>query len=124
VNRPGAARLRGLLETHRPKSGATRSLLERRLLTRLRAAGVPEPLVNEELRIGDSVLKPDLMWPARRVLVELDGFETHGTRTAQRRDHRRDRVTGLAGWLTLRFTWDDVAQDVGAVVAEIVAAIT
>src|SRR4051794_27888055 len=31
-NRPGAAALRKLLETHRPQSGPTRSVLERRIL--------------------------------------------------------------------------------------------
>jgi very-short-patch-repair endonuclease len=122
--RPGAARLRALLATHRPKSKATKSLLERRLLAELRRRGLPEPLVNETLVLDALTLEPDLMWPAYRVLVELDGLETHGTRTAQRRDRRRDRATVLAKWLPLRFTWDDVEQELPAVAAEIETAIT
>jgi len=64
-------------------------------------------------------LSPDLMWPAQRVLVELDGLDTHGTRSAMRRDRRRDRLALAAGWVPLRFTWDDVDQDLRAVVADI-----
>jgi very-short-patch-repair endonuclease len=116
---PGAARLRALLATHRPKSGATRSLLERRLLTALRLRGRREPVVNGKLEIDGVLIEPDLMWPRERVLVELDGLDTHGTRSAMRRDRRRDRRTLLAGWLPLRFTWDDVEQDLPSVVSDI-----
>jgi len=116
---PGAGVLRALLATHRPKSGPTRSVLERRLLAGLRRAELPEPVVNGQLVLGDVHLSPDLMWPAQRVLVELDGLDTHGTRSAMRRDRRRDRLALAAGWVPLRFTWDDVDQDLRAVVADI-----
>src|SRR4051794_78102 len=122
-NRRGGEKLRALLETHRPTSTATRSLLERRLLAELRRGEIPEPLVNETLVLDALTLQPDLMWPAHKVLVELDGWETHGTPTARRRDAQRDRKAVLAGWLPLRFTWDDVEQDLRATVAEIHAAI-
>jgi len=119
---PGAAALRALLATHRPRSGPTRSLLERRLLAALRRSGVPEPIVNGTLDLG-VVLEPDLLWPRERVLVELDGLATHGTRTAMRRDRRRDRLAALAGWVPLRFTWDDVDSSLPAVVDDIVCAL-
>jgi very-short-patch-repair endonuclease len=116
---PGAARLRALLETHRPQSGPTRSLLERRLLAGLRRAGLPEPVVNGSLELEGEIIQPDLMWPQLRVLVELDGLDTHGTRTAMRRDRRRDRLVALAGWVGLRFTWEDVDHDLRAVLADL-----
>jgi len=121
-NRPGAARLRALLATHRPGTGATRSVLERRLLAGIRRARLPEPLVNRTLVLDALTLQPDLMWPAQRVLVELDGLDTHGTRTAMRRDRRRDRATILAGWVPLRFTWEDIEQQLTTVLTEIIAA--
>jgi very-short-patch-repair endonuclease len=121
-NRPGAAALRALLATHRPKSRATRSLLERRLLAGLRRAGVAEPIVNGHLEIGGEIIEPDLMWPAHKVLVELDGG-THATPTAMRRDRRRDRRAIAAGWIPLRFTWDDLEQQLTAVLADITGAI-
>src|SRR4051812_9265845 len=123
-NRRGGEKLRAMLETHRPKSTATRSLLERRLLAELRRRKIPEPLVNETLVLDALTLQPDLMWPAHKVLVELGGWETHGTPTARRRDAQGDRQAGPAGWAPLRFTWDDVEQDLRATVAEIHAAIT
>lgn len=115
---PGTAALRALLDTHRPQSGPTRALQERRLLAGLRRAGLPQPVVNGALEL-DETISPDLMWPDRRVLVELDSLEFHGTRPAMRRDRRRDRRALLAGWLALRFTWHDVEQDLAAVLRDI-----
>jgi very-short-patch-repair endonuclease len=40
-----------------------------------------------------------------------------------RRDRRRDRATSLAGWLSLRFTWDDLEQDLPAVLGDLQAAL-
>ena len=117
--RPGAARLRALLATHRPGSGPTRSLFERRLLAALRRSGLPEPVVNGLLQLGDTMIEPDLMWPAHKVLVELDGG-THATPTAMRRDRRRDRLAIRHGWTPLRATWHD---DTAAVLADITSAI-
>ena len=116
--RPGAANLRALIATHKPKSGRTKSLLERRLLAELRRAELPEPVVNGLLELEGVILEPDLMWPQQRVLVELDGGETHATPTAQRRDRRRDRLAIRNGWTPMRATWHD---EIGAVVADIAA---
>ena len=121
--RPGAANLRSLIATHRPKSRATRSLLERRLLGVLRRARLPEPIVNGLLELEGEILEPDLMWPRQRVLVELDSLDFHGTRAAMRRDRRRDRLALRHGWTPLRATWDDVEEDLAAVVGDIVGAI-
>lgn len=115
---PGTEVLRGLLETHRPHSGTTRSILERRLLSALRRRGVSEPVVNGKLQLGDLTIEPDLMWREPRLVVELDGG-THADRRARRRDARRDREALRQGWIPLRFTWDDVDQDVRAVVRDI-----
>ena len=123
-NRPGAVTLRALLATHRPKTRATKSLLERRLLAGLRRSGLPEPIVNGHLELDGTIIEPDLMWPDHRVLVELDGLDTHGTRSAMRRDRRRDRRTLRAGWIPLRATWDDVDQDLDAVISDIAGTLT
>lgn len=120
---PGIGVVRSLLATHRPRSGPTRSILERRLLAGLRRTGIPEPVVNGRLVVGDRTLEPDLMWPARSLLVELDGGETHATRRAMRRDRARDRATLAAGWTTLRFTWDDVDLELPMVLADVGAAL-
>ncbi len=42
--------------------------------------------------------------------VELDGWETHGTREAFEDDRERDRRLKIRGWNVLRFTWQDVTR--------------
>jgi very-short-patch-repair endonuclease len=117
--RPGAGRLRALLATHRPQSGPTRSVLERRVLGALRRARLPEPVVNGLLNLDGTIFEPDLMWPAAKLLLEMDGG-THATPTAQRRDRARDRLAVRHGWTPLRATWHD---DLAALVADIDAAL-
>lgn len=48
---------------------------------------------------------PDFLWRRQRVIVELDGFATHGTRRAFERERRRDRRLQAAGWRPIRVTW-------------------
>jgi very-short-patch-repair endonuclease len=52
----------------------------------------------------------DFLWRNQRVVVEVDGFVTHGTRRAFQRDRRRDQLLSLAGWQVIRFTWDEVTK--------------
>jgi very-short-patch-repair endonuclease len=59
---------------------------------------------------------PDFMWPEYKVIVETDGWETHGPRSARRRDLARDRELTLAGWRVVRFTWADVRYEPDEVV--------
>lgn len=61
---------------------------------------------------GDSFLgQPDLVDTDLRIVLEADSFEWHGDRAALRRDCRRyDRLVA-AGWLVLRFAWEDVMFD-------------
>jgi very-short-patch-repair endonuclease len=71
------------------------------------SAGLPRPVTGAPL--GDIV--PDFMWPARRVIVETDGWDTHGPRLARRRDLRRDRALAAEGWTVIRVTWADLKYD-------------
>ena len=43
--------------------------------------------------------------PPQRVVVELDGFAGHGTRTAFREDRARDRRLRVAGYEVVRIAW-------------------
>jgi very-short-patch-repair endonuclease len=40
-----------------------------------------------------------------KVIVEVDGFETHGTRSAFEADRVRDAELQILGWRVLRTTW-------------------
>jgi very-short-patch-repair endonuclease len=67
--------------------------------------------VNQWLTAAGEELQVDFAWHRERVIAETDGFDTHRTRQAFRRDRRRDRLLSLAGWRVVRFTWDDVTGD-------------
>lgn len=96
AGRRGVAQLRGWREP-----APTRSELERRFLAFLAAEGLPPPLVNAPAH----GVEPDIRWPQARLIVELDGFETHGTRAAFEDDRARDRRLLIAGWRVVRVTW-------------------
>ncbi|MEN3283745.1 MAG: hypothetical protein V7607_4885 [Solirubrobacteraceae bacterium] len=77
-------------------------------LALVREAGLPEPMVNESLTAPDHPrLKPDFCWPAHRLIVETDGWETHRTRAAFESDRRKDAALTADGWRVVRFTWHE-----------------
>jgi hypothetical protein len=83
----------------------TRSELEAWFLALVREIELPEPLVNETLSAPDHPrLEVDFCWPSQRLIVELDGWDTHHTRAAFEQDRRRDAALQSAGWRVLRFT--------------------
>jgi hypothetical protein len=86
----------------------TRNEWEAAFLELLRKNGLPEPLTNDAFDVPDhGHCEPDYHWPAHRVIVELDGFETHGTRAAFRNDRAKDAALTASGYRVLRFTRDD-----------------
>jgi hypothetical protein len=96
----------------------TRSELEVMFLRLVRQAGLPEPESNLPIAALDQrAPEVDFCWPAYRLVVETDGWESHGTRAAFKRDRRKDAALVASGWRVLRFTYDDVAYE-GATVTE------
>ena len=96
----------------------TRSRLERRLLALVRRAGLPEPLVNH--RIGPYTV--DFFWPAFNLVVETDGWATHGYRAAFERDRARDAHLAAAGITVLRITERRLTREPVRVIATIAQA--
>ena len=64
----------------------------------------------------------DLLWPAGRVVVEIDGYGYHSSRAAFSADRTRDYELTLSGYLVLRLPHDFVVEDV-ALAAERVRAL-
>jgi len=58
----------------------------------------------------------------RRIILEADSFEWHGSRRALVRDARRYNNFVIAGWLVLRFSWEDVMHHPDDVVCVLEAA--
>jgi len=98
----GTARL-ARVTAHEPRW--TRNDFEAGFLSLIRRAGLPEPLVNEPLDVRDhGPCEPDFRWPAHGLIVETDGWETHGTRAAFEADRAKDAALTASGYRVLRFT--------------------
>jgi very-short-patch-repair endonuclease len=108
-SKPGTANLRALA----PPSHTKREL-EARFVLFLNDRHFPRPQSNVLIE-GQEV---DAVWPDRRLIIELDGYETHGTRQAFENDRRKDRKLTAAGWTVIRITWRDL-DDPEALAAEL-----
>ncbi|MGN8025507.1 endonuclease domain-containing protein [Microbacterium sp. 22242] len=95
---------------------------ESRLL--LVGAGLPEPVVQHEVRDGRRlVARVDLAYPQWKIAIEYEG-DGHRTDVMQwRRDIRRQRDLEDRGWLVIRITQLDLTEGLGALVARIRRAI-
>jgi very-short-patch-repair endonuclease len=114
ANHHGAALTRALLRTQAGRS-TTQSRVERTFLSLVAAAQLPRPLVNARLH-GFTV---DFHWPAHQLVVEVDGYQFHGSRPAFERDRRRDQVLLAAGLRVLRVTWLQLEREPMAVIARL-----
>jgi hypothetical protein len=88
----GHGRLRRAMLLYKPSS-FTRSGLEKRFLELVLQAGLPQPHTN----YVEHGFELDCYWPEHRFVVELDVFETHGTRAAFERDRVRQEDLLLVG---------------------------
>jgi predicted transcriptional regulator of viral defense system len=116
---PGATRLRAALEVDGLGLDRTKSKLERRFLRLAQRTGLPAPSINAWMPIPGEEMQCDFVWHRERVVVEVDAWETHGTRRAFRNDRRRDRLLRAHGWDPVRVTGYDVESDPDGVIAEV-----
>jgi very-short-patch-repair endonuclease len=63
--------------------------------------------------------KVDFVWGQGRLVVELDGYGSHGNRAAFMYDRHRDYELMLSGYTVLRISNDEIAQDIGKAVEKI-----
>jgi hypothetical protein len=63
--------------------------------------------------------KVDLVWPEGRLVVELDGYGSHGNRASFMYDRHRDYELTLSGYTVLRLSNDEIAQDYGKAIEKI-----
>lgn len=96
---PGIGRLRQALLLYRPPP-FTRSGLERRFLELVHEAGLPTPSTGFNA-LGYEL---DVYWQAERFAVELDVYETHGSREAFESDRLRQENLKLGGIEMIRVT--------------------
>lgn len=84
-----------------PDPAPTRSEFERAFRSLLHRAGLPQPLVNHYVAAHEC----DFVWLRERVIVETDGWGSHGNREAFEDDRDRDADLAALGWVVVRVTW-------------------
>jgi very-short-patch-repair endonuclease len=90
-----------------PSPPRSRSELESIFMSLVRRHRLPRPEVN--VRVDR--YEVDFLWRRQRLVVEVDGWEAHGTRSAFERDRARDAHLRFLGLDVLRFTWRQLEDD-------------
>lgn len=113
--RPGTKNARAALHKRRAGATLTKSDLEELFLNFAEEVGLPRP----ETNVHVEGLEVDCVWRQQRVVIEVDGWETHKTRAAFERDREKSRILQAAGWrcvpvtyLQLEHASREIARDV------------
>jgi very-short-patch-repair endonuclease len=123
----GSRNLRSALKRLKEEpAGRRRSKLEERFAPFLRRHRLPLPRFNDWILLGAKRYRADCHWSALRLIVELDGWEGHSTRSAFQDDRARDRALKVAGYTVIHLTWSqldceptEVAADLRQLLSEI-----
>ena len=106
-------------------TGRKRSKLEERFAPFLRRHRLPLPRFNDWILLGPKRFRADCHWPDRHLIVELDGWEGHSTRSAFQDDRARDRALRVAGFTVIHLTWnqldcepEEIASDLRSLLLE------
>ena len=102
----GLATLAQALAVYMPDD-RTRSSFERDFIDFCAHHELPVPQINAIVR-GYEV---DALWPASRLIVELDSWTHHRTRASFEQDRIRDADLALAGYRVIRITWRRLEQE-------------
>ena len=114
----GSRALRASLARRAEASGRTRSPLEERFLSFLDRHRLPRPQLNAWIEVGGRRFQVDCFWSEQRQIVELDGWQGHGTRSAFREDRARDRTLRAAGYSVTRLTWAQLDDEPEAIATD------
>jgi very-short-patch-repair endonuclease len=116
--RRGSGTLRTLLLSGGGRD-LTRSEAEERFLTLLKRAELPRPEVNASL----GRYEVDFLWRTERLVVEVDGFAFHSSRSSFEDDRRRDAALAARAFRVVRVTWRQIVRRPEATVARLAQAL-
>ena len=118
--KPGMVKLASVLDARGDGFVPPHSELERALFAALAAGGLPAPRRQHPLPGRGAVNGlVDAAYPDARLIVEADGRRWHTRIDDLKRDHLRDTEAARAGWLTLRFVYEQIVHDPADVCAAI-----
>lgn len=104
--RGGMGLLRRLVADRSPATVLPESPLETRLIRLLRAAKLPPPVRQHQIRErGRLIARLDLAYPEARLAIEADGYRYHSGRIAFEGDLARRNALQALGWRVLHVTW-------------------
>lgn len=112
----GSAALRRLLDLRDPLLRPAQSVLEVRLVQKVRRARLPQPIRQFEVRVPNGRRFLDFAFPHAMLAVEVGGRHSHTGPAAEQRDALRHNELTALGWRILYFTWNDVEHRVDYVV--------
>jgi hypothetical protein len=104
--RRGSPALAATLARYVPGSVETLSELEEIVLGLCDEFAIPRPQVNRVIE-GK---RRDFFWPERRLVVEADSYTWHRSPSALDQDRERDVRLQLAGFIALRFTYEQCTK--------------
>ena len=89
------------------ESDGARTELEHRMIAVCRRHRLPQPGVN--VRVDR--YEVDFLWREHSLVVEVDGWNSHRSRSAFEDDRARDARLKVLGYEVVRFTWRQVTRD-------------
>lgn len=116
--RAGTPTLRRIL-AHGGEPAFLRSEAEARFLALVRAARLDPPEANALVR----GLEVDFLWRGPGLVVEIDGFAHHASRSAFESDRARDGTLAAAGLRVMRVTWRQLTARPEAVLVRVAQAL-
>lgn len=116
----GSLATSAILQRRMMNSGVSPTALEREGMTVIRAGGLPEPQIEYPAPWNDRE-RIDIAWPESQLGLEWDSKAWHSRAENMSNDRRRDREAALAGWVILRYTWDDLTKRSTRIVDEVAA---
>lgn len=126
--RPGTAAVAKILDERALGKEPADGLLEPRMARLLRAAELPPAAFQYPVHTpeGRFLARVDFAYPELLIAIEVDGFESHGTPSAMRKDFVRQNGLVPYHWRVLRFTWAQVVHQpeyVAATIGRVLAAL-
>jgi very-short-patch-repair endonuclease len=97
----------------------TQTELEDAFLKICRRHRIPTPVTQHGVKP-----RIDFLWPDQHLIVEVDGWEAHRTRTAFQDDRTTTNALQLQGFLVLRYTYADITRRPELVAAQVLQALS
>lgn len=87
-------------------------------------SGLPAPELQATVQLPAAAARADFLWREARVIAEADGLGKYNDRKDLLAQFERDRLLRDAGYQVIHFTWRELFETPGVVIARIRAAIS